>query len=92
MVLKDVKYDATNKDTAISRTMGTTQVIKDSLGKDYGVWNLEFSTQGLIIILLTFMKDLENNLRVADISSIQFSSNASMGLNPSLSEAYRYRF
>ncbi|MEK7089027.1 MAG: hypothetical protein AAB913_02770 [Patescibacteria group bacterium] len=92
MVLKDVRYDATNKDTAISRTMTTTQVVKDSLGKDYGVWNLEFSTQGTYNNFINFMKDLENNLRVADISSIQFSSNASMGLSSSLSEAYRYSF
>jgi len=92
MVLKDVKYDATNKNTAVSQTVGTTQVVKGSLGKDYGIWNLEFSTQGTYNNFINFVKDLENNLRVVDISSIQFSSSANTGLSSSLSEAYKYNF
>ncbi len=92
MVLKDVKYNVTNKDASASQTAGTIQGTKNSLGNDYGIWNLEFSTQGTYNNFINFVKDLENNLRVVDISSIQFSSNTNTGLNPFLSEAYRYSF
>ncbi len=89
MVLKDVKYDATKKDAT---SQAITQKAENSLHKDYDVWNLEFSTQGTYNNFVNLIKDLENNLRIVDISSIQFSSNASMGLNSSLSEAYKYNF
>jgi|SRR3989344_6025074 len=93
MVLKDVKYNATSKDTPISQTAaGTTQAVKNSAGKDYSVWNLEFSIQGTYNNFTNFVKDLENNLRIVDISSIQFSSNAGAGISPSLSESYKYNF
>jgi Tfp pilus assembly protein PilO len=91
MVLKDVKYDATKKD-AMSQAIGTIQKGENSSRKDYDIWNLEFSTQGTYNNFVNFIKDLENNLRIVDISSIQFSSNASIGFNPSLPEAYKYNF
>jgi hypothetical protein len=89
MVLKDVKYDATKKDAT---SQAIAQKTENSSRKDYDVWSLEFSTQGTYNNFVNLIKDLENNLRIVDISSIQFSSNASMGLNPSLSEAYKYNF
>ncbi|MEK7104637.1 MAG: hypothetical protein AAB868_01185 [Patescibacteria group bacterium] len=94
MVLKNVKYDATDKNTAVSQTIGTIQGGGSFSNKDYGIWNLEFSTQGTYNNFISFIKDLESNLRIVDISSIQFSSNAStsLGLNPSLPEAYKYDF
>jgi len=91
MVLKDVKYDAVNKDNATTQE-GAAKVSKPSSNKDYGTWNLEFSTQGTYSNFVNFVKNLENNLRVVDISSIQFSSNADSGLSPSLSEVYKYNF
>src|SRR3989338_2128197 len=95
MVLKDVKYDATNKDNVISQTAGAGRAIQigeDFSRKDYGIWDLEFSTQGTYNNFINFVKDLENNLRVVDMSSIQFSSNANIGLNPQLPEPYKYNF
>lgn len=100
MVLKDVKYDATKSEdttptpsTQAQKTVAA-KVVKDSLNKDYGIWNLEFSTQGTYNNFTNFIKDLENNLRIVDLSSIQFSSNTSskVGINPSLPEAYKYSF
>ena len=45
---------------------------------------------------LSFLKDLESNLRIVDMSSIQFSSDSNTGLNLSSSssstEAYKYNF
>lgn len=91
MVLKDVKYDATKKEVAV-QTAGVVQKEESSSNKDYDVWNLEFSTQGTYNNFVNLVKDLENNLRIVDITSIQFSSNAGVGLNPSLPEAYKYIF
>jgi Tfp pilus assembly protein PilO len=92
MVLKDVKYNVTDDDTTTPQAVGAIQGGGNSLPKDYGIWNLEFSTQGTYNNFVNFVKDLENNLRIVDISSVQFSSNVGMGLNPSLPEAYKYGF
>lgn len=90
MTLKDVKYDTTSKNT----TPQTAAVAQVGQNKDYGIWDLEFSTQGTYNNFISFVKDLESNLRIVDVSSIDFSSNAgsSVGLNPSLPEAYKYNF
>jgi hypothetical protein len=91
MALKDVKYNTT--DTAVTPTNPqTAQTNTGETKKDYGVWNLEFSTQGTYNNFLNLIKDLENNLRVVDISSIEFSSSLTPGLNPSLAQAYKYDF
>ena len=93
MVLKNVKYNATDTKSA---TTSSTEGIQGSrtiqpLLKDYGVWDLEFSTTGTYNNFLNFLKDLESNLRIVDISSIQFSSdNTSAGSNSV--EAYKYDF
>jgi Tfp pilus assembly protein PilO len=94
MTLKDVKYDATKKDT---KDAALTQAVDMQEGenfsnRDYGILSLEFSTQGTYSNFINFIKDLENNLRIVDISSIQFTSSAELGLNPSLPEAYKYNF
>src|SRR3989344_4652577 len=89
---------AIEKDTAKKTTPETAGVVQggtptttQSLRKDYGVWDLEFSTTGTYNNFLNFIKDLESNLRIVDISSIQFSSdNTSAGSNSV--EAYKYDF
>ncbi|MCE9585477.1 type 4a pilus biogenesis protein PilO [Candidatus Nomurabacteria bacterium] len=90
MVLKDVKYDTTGADaTAVSIKGG----VNTQSNKEYGVWNLEFSTQGTYSNFLNFIKDLENNLRIVDISSVQFTSDSGNGLNSNQSSSsYKYGF
>ncbi len=84
MVLKDVKYDT--KSQTSTTTAGTavapsnTKIVANN--KDYGIWDLEFSTQGTYFDFVNFTKDLEKNLRIVDISSIAFSSDSGNG--PSL--------
>jgi len=99
MTLKDVKYDATNKnvDVAAQEAAGFNYgVAEDTSPLDYKILDLEFSTQGTYNNFINFIKDLENNLRIVDISSIQFSSSGVVstgpGINPSLPEAYKYSF
>jgi Tfp pilus assembly protein PilO len=99
MVLKDVKYNATDTTTPASSAtpniQGGTQATQTA-SKDYGVWDLEFSTTGTYSNFLNFTRDLENNLRIVDISSIQFSSASSVSPNPTSSssapDSYKYSF
>ncbi len=93
MVLRDVKYNSAEKETTATATAiqgGTTTPSK----KDYGIWDLAFSTSGSYNNFLNFTRDLENNLRLVDISSIQFLSNPDTRGNsfPSTSEIYKYDF
>lgn len=99
MVLKDVKYNVTDpKAAAAALASGNTVqgggVIKD-VPKDYGVFDLEFSTTGTYDNFINFTKDLESNLRIVDISSIVFSSDiGSVGINAKANtpEVYKYNF
>ncbi len=97
MVLKDVKYNAVATDNKNTNTPSTAlaPVATPITSKDYGVWDLEFSTGGTYNNFLNFTRDLENNLRIVDISSIDFSSNnsAPATVSPnSASEFYQYNF
>ncbi len=93
MTLKNVKYDTTPTDTTISNN--PTTVAKNS-NSDYSTWNLEFSTTGTYSNFLNFIQDLEKNLRIVDISSIDFSSNTGgavgPNLNPNSLSTYTYTF
>lgn len=88
MALKDVKYSATDtpKEAAgsVKSSLASAEAAEVKSGgaalgpfKGYGVWDLEFSTTGTYNNFLNFTRDLEKNLRIVDISSIQFSSDAS---------------
>jgi Tfp pilus assembly protein PilO len=98
MTLKDVKYSAAGakdpKDSASSAGIGQGNGTVQAIPKDYGIWDLEFSTAGTYSNFLNFTKDLESNLRIVDISSIEFSSNAGALSSPTLSstEIYKYNF
>lgn len=105
MILKDVKYDTTSSaDTAANKT-GVVQgggAAPKALSQDFGVWNLAFSTVGTYSDFINFTNDLENNLRIVDISSVQFSSDTGTGassLSPTSTstqnistQSYKYDF
>ena len=97
MVLKDVKYDTTNQtSTTAQSTLAQASANAKANNTDYGTWNLEFSTQGSYSNFLNFLQDLEKNLRIVDISSIDFSSDtATSGTGTSTtssSDNYKYSF
>lgn len=86
MTLTDVKYDtgdtSANSSTSTTGTATTPAPTTIQGGapsgpvhQDYGVLNLSFSTSGTYDNFINFTKDLESNLRMIDISSIQFSSD-----------------
>lgn len=89
MILKEVKYDTSgadeNNDTNIVQAGEAVQIYS----KNYGSWDLAFSTEGTYVNFLNFIKDLEKNLRIVDIASIQFSSTDNALTK---SDAYKYGF
>ncbi|HWA32212.1 MAG TPA: hypothetical protein VG694_02050 [Candidatus Paceibacterota bacterium] len=103
MVLRDIQYDTLSQNALASGQQASastdqnqvstdTSAPDESAGKDYGVWTLQFSTQAPYQNFLSFVSDLEKNLRIVDIASIDFSSDSGAGLNPGLSESYKYNF
>lgn len=100
MVLTNIKYNttATGTTTSTSGTRAPGQIANpaQAVQTGYGTFDLEFSTSGTYDKFINFTKDLENNLRIVDISSISFSSdNAPIngaGLNSSSPDTYNYNF
>jgi hypothetical protein len=81
MALKNVKYDTVsnikkdsekNSTEIVSGGMATEPTL---VNQDYGSWDLSFSTTGTYGNFLSFTRDLEKNLRIVDIVSIDFSSS-----------------
>lgn len=93
MVLKDVKYNAKeNTSTAAENTIQGGGNLKEA-PKDYGIFDLEFSTSGTYNNFISFTRDLERNLRIVDISSISFSSSGTGGAGSTkASDVYTYNF
>lgn len=94
MILKDVKYDTKTQeeDTTLALKNAKTATAEEN-NKEYGTWELEFSTQGSYFDFLNFVKDLEKNLRIVDISSVEFSSKTGTGLAATQpSNNYKYTF
>jgi len=94
MILKDVHYEIEAKD---DKAANKNQVVQGgapikTTTKDYGVWDLSFSIEGSYANFLNFTKDLENNLRVVDIASIQFSSESAATAPKTSTESYKYVF
>ena len=81
-----------------SKPVGDIQggAVDPILQKDYGVWNLEFSTMGTYNNFLNFSRDLQSNLRIVDIAAVQFSSTdtrvAPLVGKLSSDEVYKYSF
>jgi Tfp pilus assembly protein PilO len=92
MILKDVKYDSA-KPVADKNGAVAGGDLTNTGSKNYGSWDLEFGTEGTYGNFLNFIRDLENNLRIIDISTIQFTADSPLGSNKSpLSQTYKYSF
>ncbi len=93
MTLKDVKYEDVKKaeEGEAAPLAGSSN---EAINEEYGVWNLEFSTEGSYNNFINFTKDMEKNLRLVDISSVEFSaaegpSNSKSGNS---NDVYKYNF
>lgn len=96
MTLKDVKYDAKNKTDTALQEVGGSEIVDKTIkqdSKEYGTWDLGFSVKGSYPNFLSFIKDLENNLRIVDISSVSFSSVSTLAPDKmQSSDTYQYNF
>ena len=99
MVLRDVQYNPVKKETTYATSTDSGGIILgggdadgQSLDKDYGSWDLKFVTAGTYNNFINFTKDLESNLRIVDVSSIQFTSGGETKPNPFLPETYKFSF
>ncbi len=91
MALKDIKYNPAEQDSATAAGQGKLAKAKPEDKKDYGAWDLEFSTSGTYANFVPFLKDLEHNLRVVDVSSVDFTSEAGgAALSLTSPDVYKY--
>ncbi len=93
MALKNIKFDAL--DTDKPKTEGTALVAVASNDPHallpYGIFNLEFKTEAEYDTFASFIKDVEQNLRLVDIKAVSFDSKSKESdplLGPST--AYEY--
>lgn len=92
MTLKDVKYEDTKKEEEGATPIAGTN--NEAVNEDYGVWNLEFSTEGSYNNFIKFTKDMEKNLRLVDIASVTFSAadGAASSKSAVANDVYKYSF
>ena len=90
MVLRNVTYDTGEAGASAQGggVPGQPGLVREA-PKDYGTFYLSFSTSGSYNNFMNFTRDLEKNLRIVDISSIEFSSDSSLAKG---SEVYTYNF
>ena len=96
MTLRDVRYNAETPEGTGGQALnaGIQGGYVQGGSPDYGVWDLQFVTRGTYDNFVSFIKDLERNLRIVDISAVEFSSEtaASVSSDPISSQQYEYRF
>lgn len=92
MPLKNIKFEKNNKQDGTDNkiSMGNMVISKNNLNnKPYGVFSVQFTTEGKYSSFLAFLQDLERNLRLMDIKSISFSvpdlgMNKPNSINPNI--------
>ena len=80
MSLGSIQFDATQTAQASKSALaaGTPTVVAGAL-KNYGVFNLAFTTTANYDDFQKFLKDLESSLRLTDIDSVDFTTDAPAG-------------
>jgi Tfp pilus assembly protein PilO len=87
MQIKNVKYDA--KVAAGVDIVPQNAAASADQNKIYGIFDMEFSTEGTYDNFIKFVGDMEHSLRIVDINSVTFSSSDSMATTP-LNTVYKY--
>ena len=90
MALRDVQYSVVKEEPGAG-SISNSSARGASTGAGYGAWELEFSVTGAYNNLINFTRSLESNLRIVDISSLQFTSTTSTTPNTGL-ETYRFAY
>jgi Tfp pilus assembly protein PilO len=85
MALRNVQYDATVEQAAEAPPAPG----EITSGKEYGTWELSFTVQGTYTNFVNFMRDLEKNLRIVDVTSVEFNSDRAAEV-PGFTSVYQY--
>jgi Tfp pilus assembly protein PilO len=87
MTLRDVKYDAKQAEHQTGNIAGGAASVESA--KPYGTWDLSFMVQGTYNNFVNFLKELEHNLRLVDVRSVQFDSNIGTDI-PGVTNVYKF--
>jgi hypothetical protein len=71
MPIKNIKFEAQKEGDVTSKGVVTASDPTSSL--PFGIFPIEFTTEGTYDAFVSFLKDLEHNLRLVDIRSVQFN-------------------
>lgn len=77
MSLDTIKFDATQAATPTSTVSALSAATPGTVAaatSGYGTFNLEFTTTASYDSFMSFLKDVESNLRLTDIQSVDFSA------------------
>lgn len=80
MPISDMKFEIKETNNT-STTKNVIEANDPSSSLPYGIFPMQFSTEGSYSNFVDFLKDLEDNLRVIDVKAISFNVN-----NPSLNK------
>lgn len=94
MPIKDIKFDSkSTEDGSSSKIVNVFAGGVPSANLSYGIFPMEFSVEGKYETFISFLKELEKNLRIVDVKSISFNSSSASSLdpkNPDSSSIYSY--
>ncbi len=75
MSLNSIKFDSANGASATpGQLAAVTTLDATQASKDYGIFNLQFTTTATYANFQSFLKDVESSLRLTDIQSIDFTA------------------
>jgi len=91
MILKNVKFDLPKEEMPSGSRAPLTREQAARLKKEYGIFDLTFTTEGSYSNFVNFVRDLEKSLRIIDIESINFSSAENTGTGAQAArDIYKY--
>ena len=88
MQIKNVKYDA--KVASGVDVVPQNAAASADQNKIYGIFDMEFSTEGTYDNFVKFVSDMERSLRIVDINSVTFSSSDSTIVTSPANTVYKY--
>lgn len=91
MSLRDIRYDDKAKEDENSNVV-EAGVVNTEQNQEYGSWNLEFATEGSYDSFISLLQDIEKNLRLVDVVSVNFSSAGAENAKQGATDNYKYVF
>ena len=89
MQIKNVKYDA-KAAAGVETVVPQNATASADQNKIYGIFDMEFSTEGTYDNFVKFVSDMERSLRIVDINSVTFSSSDSTIVTSPANTVYKY--